>query len=231
MAINGFYVPNSVSSSYVANKRTETGALGYESTANEVGLQKQAALQELSKQYSSAVENAYNAYLAQNRSVMNSNMGQGYKEAYMQQQQEDMMAQMANMNATAANARLELGQQEANAQEQINKQFQEEVSYFDRTAKSAGDYLEYLKTLTGQDGTSTYLEPENFEKSVDDMYDIIFGAQPQGYLDAEGNKGMNYLQWVNKNLSTSSADNAWAQWLFGRGGYQEFVQSTKKIKN
>lgn len=228
MAISGFYVPNSISSSYVASKRNSEGTRGYEGMANEVGMQKQAALQDLGQQYASTIENAYASYLAANRGVAGSQMGQGYKEAYMQMNQENMMAQVANANATAANARLELGNQEAAAQEQIQKQFQEEVSYFDRTAKSAGEYLEYLKTLTGQDGASTYLAPENFEKSVDELYDVVFGAQPQGYLDAEGNKGLSYLQWVNSNLKDNSTDNAWAQWLFGRGGYQEFVAQTKR---
>lgn len=228
--MKGFYVPNSISSSYVANKRNEEGSLGYQSMANEVGLQRQAALQDLGQQYATTIENAYAAYLAGNRGIMGSQMGQGYKEAYIKMNQENMMAQVANANATAAEARAELATQEADVQEQIQKQFEEEVSYFDRTAKSADEYLQYLKTLTGQDGTTTYLDPENYEKSIDEMYDVVFGAQPQGYLDAEGNKGLSYLQWVNQNLGETSADNAWAQWLFGRGGYQEFVKSTKTIK-
>lgn len=228
--MKGFYVPNSISSSYVANKRNEEGSLAYQTMANEVGLQRQAALQDLGQQYASTIENAYAAYLAGQRGIAGSGMGQGYKEAYLQKQQQAMMQQVAETNATAANARQELANQEANVQEQIQKQFEEEVGYFDRTAKLAGDYLSYLKTLVGQDGASTYISPDDSEKSVDVMYDTIFGAQPQGYLDAEGNKGLSYLQWVNQNLGKSSADNAYAQWLFGRGGYQEFVNSTKTIK-
>ena len=228
--MKGFYVPNSISSSYIANKRNGEGSLAYQSMANEVGLQRQAALQDLSQQYASTIENAYAAYLAGQRGIAGSAMGQGYKDAYMQNQQQAMMQQVAETNATAAKARQELAAQEADVQEQIQKQFEEEVSYFDRTAQLAGDYLSYLKTLVGQDGASTYISPEDSEKSVDVMYDVIFGAQPQGYLDAEGNKGLSYLQWVNQNLGKSSADNAYAQWLFGRGGYQDFVKSTKTIK-
>ena len=41
--MNGFYVPGSISGSYVSNKRDENGSLVYESAASNVGMQAQAA--------------------------------------------------------------------------------------------------------------------------------------------------------------------------------------------
>ena len=137
--MKGFYVPNSISSSYIANKRNEEGSLAYQSMATEVGLQRQAALQDLSQQYASTIENAYAAYLAGQRGIAGSAMGQGYKEAYMQNQQQAMMQQVAETNATAAKARQELAAQEADVQEQIQKQFEEEYSDFVRTDHLAVD--------------------------------------------------------------------------------------------
>ena len=226
--MRGFYVPNSISSSYVANKRNEQGSLAYEALATKVGIEKQAALQDLSKQYASAIENAYASYLASQRSIAGSAMGQGYKEAYKAAQQQALIENIANTNMSAAQYRQELQASEEDAQQAIQEQFKAETANLDRVAKSASEYLDYLKTLTGQDGVSTYLTPEQSEQTIDQLYDVVFAAQPQGYLDAEGNKGLTYLQWVNNNLKDTEADNAWAQWLFGLGGYQDFINATKR---
>lgn len=228
--MKGFYVPNSISSSYVANKRNEQGSFQYDAAANAVGLEKQAALQTLGKNYATTIENAYSSYLSANRGVMGSNMGQGYKEAYLEAQQQELNAEIANANVNLANARAELNQQESEARAQIDKAFQQEVSNFDRVAKSMQDYLSYVKSLTSADGTSTYLPIEDYEKSVDDLYEVLFNAQPQGYLDAEGNMGQSFVQWVNSQLKDTSADTAWSQWLFGQGGYQEFLEAARRGK-
>lgn len=228
--MKGFYVPNSISSSYVANKRNDQGSFQYDAAANTVGLEKQSALQSLGKNYATTIENAYSSYLSANRGVMGSNMGQGYKEAYLEAQQEGLNAEVANANVNLANARAELNQQESEAREQIDKSFQQEVSNFDRVAKSMQDYLSYVKSLTSSDGASTYLAVEDYDKSVDELYDTLFNAQPQGYLDAEGNMGQSYVQWVNGQLKDNANDTSWSQWLFGQGGYQEFLQAARRGK-
>ena len=78
----GFYVPSSQSSSYVASKRNDEGSYEYTSQAQDIGLQRKAALPDLSEQYGDVVENAYASYLANQRTINASAMGQGYKDAY-----------------------------------------------------------------------------------------------------------------------------------------------------
>ena len=70
MATEGFFVPGSRTASYVKGKTNEYGASDYYSNVNELGIQKQAALQNLSDQYASTINNAYAAYLANQRNIM-----------------------------------------------------------------------------------------------------------------------------------------------------------------
>ena len=79
--------------------------------ASEIGLNKQAAIQTLNKQYSTTINNAYTNYLAANRGVQGSNMGQGYKEAYIQKSQENLVANVAESNLNAAKVRADLAGQ------------------------------------------------------------------------------------------------------------------------
>lgn len=219
--MRGFYVPDSVSSSYVANKRNESGGLMYEDASNQIGIEKQQAAQALEKNYAQTIDNAYSSYLAAGKNVLGSQMGQGYKEAYLQKQQELLQQGIAEANLNAANYRQQLNSQEADAQAQVMKAFQTEVGYFDRAAQSMNDYLGYVKSLTSQDGAQTYLGEEYADLGVDELYHVLFEAQPQGFVDVEGNAGMNFLDWTRSKLTTSSADEAYRQWLYGQGGYQE----------
>lgn len=219
--MKGFYVPASQSTQYVASKRNKEGALLYESTANDIGIAKQQAVQALEKNYAQTIENAYASHLAANQGILGSNMGQGYKEAYLEAQRQRLQQEIAETNLTAANARQELGLQEAQAQEQITKAFQTEVGNFDRAAQSMTDYLAYIKTLTSQDGANGYLTDEYKDLGIDELYHVLFNAQPQGFIDVEGNAGMNFLDWTRSKLTTSSSDEAYRQWFEGQGGYQE----------
>ena len=236
--MNGFYVPGSVSSSYVANKRNEEDALIYETAASQVGIQKQAAIQQLEKDYAQTIENAYASYLAANRGLQGSQMGQGYKELYKQIQQQQLQENLA-MTASEFNKQaVNIEQQEAQAQQQISAAFQKEVSYFDRLQQSMSDYFEYAKTLTDADGNS-YFDPYELNESVDSMYDILSKAQPVGSYDTEGNyigysdesgkMGMTYSQWIASQIGTSEEDTAWYQWFLG-GGLNEFLNAPKKTR-
>jgi hypothetical protein len=225
----GFFVPNSVSSNFVSNQRNVGGDYKYDTAINEVGLNQQAALQSLNKQYSTTINNAYTNYLAASRGVRGSNMGQGYKEAYIQLAQDNLMSEIAKTNLTAANARAQIGYEGSQQIGNISQQFETEVSNMDRAVKSMNDYLAYVKTLTGKDDASqTYLNKDQMNLSLDNLYEVLFNAQPQAYLDTEGNMGMSYIQWVQKNLKDTSADMAWSQWLFGQGGYNQFREATRK---
>lgn len=226
--MNGFYVPNSLSSSYVSNKRNEEGSLAYDSAANEIGIQKQAAVQQLEKNYATTIENAYASYLAANRGVDASNMGQGYKELYKTIQQQQLRENIANTNTSFNEAIASLNQQESEAQAQIQSQFQTEVAYFDRLRQSFSDYYNYVKTLTNKAG-ETYLNTDEMTQSVDSMYDILKNTMPQGYSDKEGNIGMSYEQWIKSQLGNTEEDTTWSQWLFSTG-LNEFMEAPKKMR-
>lgn len=225
----GFFVPNSVSSQYVSNKKTSEGAYQWDQANQEVGLGQQAAFQTINKQYANTINAAYSNYLAANHGIRGSTMGQEYKQAYTQLTQEQLAAQVAETNLTAGQLRQEVNQGAEGAKSQIEEMFQGEVANMDRTAKSASGYLEYLKSLTGSmDASKTYLSPDQASLSIDDMYDTVFQAQPQNYLDAEGNIGMSYIDWVNSQIKDTTVDKTWSQWLFGQGGFEQFKQATKK---
>lgn len=236
--MNGFYVPGSVSGSYVANKRDEEGGLLYESAANQVGIQKQAAIQQLEKNYAQTVENAYASYLAANRGVQGSQMGQGYKELYKQLQQQQLQQNIASTTGDFRQQVMNIEAQEASAQQQIQQQFQQEVSYFDRLQQSMSNYFDYVKSLTDTNGNG-YFDPYELNQSVDSMYDILSQAQPIGSFDAEGNQigyadqegkaGMTYSEWIAKQMGTSSEDQAWYQW-FVSGGFNEFMNAPKSTQ-
>lgn len=236
--MNGFYVPGSVSGSYVANKRDEEGTLLYEGAANEIGIQKQAAIQQLEKNYAATVENAYASYLAANRGVQGSQMGQGYKELYKQIQQQQLQQNIASTTSEFNKQVMNVEAQEESAKQQIQERFQQEVSYFDRLQQSLSNYFEYVKTLTDKDGNG-YFDPYELNQSVDSMYDILGTAQPIGQYDAEGNytgysdqdgkAGMTYSEWIANQMGTSDEDQAWYQWMIS-GGFNEFMNAPKSTR-
>ena len=236
--MNGFYVPGSVGGSYVANKRDEEGTLLYEGAANEIGIQKQAAIQQLEKNYAATVENAYASYLAANRGVQGSQMGQGYKELYKQIQQQQLQQNIASTTSEFNKQVMNVEAQEESAKQQIQERFQQEVSYFDRLQQSLSNYFEYVKTLTDKDGNG-YFDPYELNQSVDSMYDILGTAQPIGQYDSEGNyigysdqdgkAGMTYSEWIANQMGTSDEDQAWYQWMIG-GGFNEFMNAPKSTR-
>lgn len=228
--MNGFYVPGSVSSSYVANKRNEEGSLAYEAAETQVGIEKQAALQQLEKNYSSTIENAYASYLAANRGIEGSQMGQGYKELYKQLYQNQLASNIANANIQLNEQRVSLAEQEAAAKQNIENQFRTEVGYLDRVQQSFADYFEYAKGLTkSTDSNAYYLNEEQMKQNIDTMYDVLNEIDPVDYLDAEGNMGMRYADFVKSQLKTTEADQAWYEWWIS-GGLNEFMNAPKSVK-
>lgn len=236
--MNGFYVPDSVSSSYVANKRNEEGSLLYEQASSQVGIQKQAAIQQLEKNYASTIENAYASYLAANRGVQGSNMGQGYKELYNQLQKQQLAENIASAGSQFVQQAQSIEGQEAAAQQQIQQQFQQEVAYFDRVQKSFADYLTYVKSLTNAEGEG-YLDPYENKQTIDSMYNVLYEAEPLGsfdeagnqlgYFDESGKAGLRYEDWVRSQLKDTTEDTAFRQWMFS-GGLNEFLAAPKSTK-
>lgn len=224
--MKGFYIPGSRSGSYVASKRTEDGGYLYDTAGAELGMQRQAALQNLSENYATTVENAYASYLANQRGIQASQMGQGYKEAYEKSQREQLTKNIAESTLNAQRARAELEQQSSEARTSLEETYKTEVANLDKVATSFDDYLSYVKSLTSADDSgATYFTEEEASKSVDDLYEQLYTAQPQSLFDEEGNAGLPYLQWMKSKLSTDEKEAAWLQWLMYGGGLQDFMQS------
>ena len=200
----GFYVPDSLGQSYVANKKNDQGEYKYESMTDEALIQRQSAMQELNKQYSQTIDNAYASYLAANNNLNTAAMGQGYKELYKQMQQNELTSNIDQISAQAAQARAQI---DANTTEQlaaIQKAQSTEVSNFDRLARDFDSYLGYVRNLTKTDGENTtswlsdmtgYTEDEVKDLTVDQLYDILSQTGQDTYKDAQGNVGLSFLQW------------------------------------
>ena len=229
--MKGFYMPGSRSGSYVASKRTPEGSFQYDTAASELGKQKQLALQNLGETYASTIENAYASYLANQRGIQASAMGQGYKEAYTEEQQKQLAQNIAQANLTAASGRSELETQEQESRSLLEEQYKTGVANLDRVANSFDNYLTYIKSLTGTtDSNLKYLSDEDSTKSVDELYEKLYGAQPQSLIDEEGMAGLPYVEWMQKQLGKSEADATWSQWLLHEGGLQDFLTSVQARK-
>lgn len=225
----GFFIPSSVSEHYVARQRTQGGGYRWDEAVDNVSLGQQAAIQNLNKEYSNTINNAYTNYLAANRGIRGSGMGQGYKDAYVQQAQIDQQTQIAQANLNSANVRNQIN---ANANTQrlnIYEQYKAEAANMDRVSSTANMYLNYLKTLE-KDGTN-FLTPEQEGYNLDMMYDTIFddelSAKIKNFTDDKGDSAKGYVEWMEGNLKDTEADRAWAQW-FRAGGYQQFKDAKKR---
>lgn len=228
----GFFIPNSNNSAYVNTKKNIDGSYQYSQRVNEVGLGHQVALQSVSKQYNATIDKAYSNYLSANRGIRGSNMGQGYKEAYLQETQNQLESQIIDTNLNAANARTQLSNEAFKAIGDIRAQFETEVANMDRTENSLRGYYDYLKTLTNATNVEQgYLTPEQQQLPLEQLYESVLGAEPLSYIDEQGNKGLRYRDWLNNSLKDTTADRAWSEWLFNYGGFEQFKRSKKSNKS
>ncbi len=232
--MSGYYTPISSHDSYVLNKRDDDTEYTYDSASNAINLDKQAALQSLNNSYSTTISSAYSQYLIANQSVMGSSMGQGYKEAYLQAQQAALTSDISNLNVDVATARSEVESSASDSQTALSDAYDTEVSNLDRVTSSFASYKEYLSTLSviNDDGTvSSYLTDDQLNMDVEDLYDVLVGAQPQGYTDSSAASGKTYLEWVYSSLSDTTADQEWSDWLFKQGGYSDFLRATQFVSS
>lgn len=226
--MKGFYVPASRSSDYVAQKRDTEGSFAYDKAAIELGIQKQQALQGLQKSYESTIENAYASYLAGQQNIGASQMGQGFKEAYRQQQEQNLLSNIAQANQSTTSARAQIEQSESQARSALDTQFKTEVSNLDRVANMMNDYREYLASLYNPNDASQKFFLENEENlKTEELYQMLYGAQPVGLVDPEGQAGKSFARWTYYNVGTTEADQEWLQWLV-TGGYQDFYNAALK---
>ena len=227
--IKGFFVPGSMSGSYVASKRNEEGSYQYDAQAIGVGMQKQAALQDLEKSYETTISKAYNSYLANQQGIRSSQMGQGYKKLYEQAEEENLIAKHAEATMNVSQVKSQLLSQEQEAQANIQQQYQTEVANLDRVARSMQNYLSYVKSLEGGLDYLSKLSGITVtdETLAEDLYETLYSAQPQSLVSAEDSetKGLPFSQWLHTQLKETDEDIAFEQWLYS-GGWQDFQKST-----
>ena len=243
----GFYAPGSISGQYVASKRNEEGSYVYDKAAQDIGMQKQAALQNLSENYGNIVNNAYTSYLANQRGIGASQMGQGYKEAYIQQQQANLQQQIQEAGTSTAQARQELEQSAAAGQEAIYQQYLQQVNNLDRADQALKNYFNYLNSY-GYFNQDAFKErhPEYYDKydeqghlADDSMYREIYQdlleAQPQSWkinnqavTDEEGNLLQTFSDYAGSTAGTKQEDTDWLNWLRYQGGMQDYIKALAK---
>lgn len=240
MNITGYYVPNRVSNEYVASKRNEQGAYEYDTHLQDVGIETQAAIQSLNKDYSATINNAYSQYLNAKYNINNSNMMQGAKEAYIQKQREALQANVAQASLTAAETKQQLLQHAYEQQNAIGSVFQTEVNNMEQVGTMLSGYMEYLKGVTNKNGSyydaiisgkglSEYVKDNQIY--AEDIYDELYHAQPNlpdnTYTDEDGNVALGWTDWLNTQIKTDKQQ-SWYDWYMGQGGYEQFRDAYKK---
>lgn len=230
---SGFYVPGSLSSSYVQSKRNEQGSLEYDSKQNEIGITEQAAIQDLQSQYESTIENAYAAYVANQRNIAMSNMGQGYKEIYAGLAQQNMQSTIGEARTNLQSVRSEIEGQTDAMRQSLQQQFEGEVVNLDRVASSFEGYRQYLAGLTSKDPKNEegIFTKEESALGIDELYERLaneFSQRAKNYTDPDTElSGMSYAEWISNQYGSKDTDKDWYQW-FLTGGYQDFMRSVTK---
>ena len=231
--MEGFYVPGSYSSSYVNNKTNEEGLRYYDTQSIEIGKQTQAALQELNNNYEETINSAYANYLASQQSIGNSAMGQGYKEAYLEMAKEQLQSNILSSNQSLEQAQLQVQQQGQQVQAALQQQFATDTANLDRFVTSFGAYKDYLSAFTNAEGQS-YLTQEQQNLTVNDLYDVLIAAQPQGYTNEDNERALGFTEWLNSQYGPGSkgsqADRDWFNWAMFQGGYDDFKNALNKQK-
>lgn len=230
---SGFYIPSSNTQDYVYNLKNESGELKYESQAADIGMEKQAAIQDLNKTYSDAITSAYSSYLNSKRGIAASSLGENYKQAYYESQRQALQSQLSETAQSAAEARQEIEASATSATEQLAQAYQTEVGYMDKTQRQLQQYYDYLKGLKLSEdnelatkGTS-YLTDAQSNLSLQDAYGIIYSAQDVDKYETDtGAVGQSFLDWSYTNLGTSDQD--YYTWL-QQGGYQQYQAGTQEF--
>lgn len=221
-----YLIPGSMSSRYVSDTKN------YEKMSSELGVQRQAALQDLQKNYEQTIDNAYASYLSNQRILGNTNMLEGYKQQYQQAQEQQFAQNVAEANKNVSTARQELLQNTSAAQQQIQQAYNTEVANLDRVARSYQQYYDYVKGLTpgtelaAKEPNAAILTDEQLKLPVDDMYETLSSLQPRDYVDAKGNTALAYSEWLNQQMTESEEDQAFWQW-YNAGGASDFLREVK----
>lgn len=227
----GFYTLGSRSGSFVENKRDEAGALEYQGASNKIGIERQRALQDLSSSYEQTINNAYASYLAGQQAIANSNMGQGFKEQYLQMQRENTMSQIAQANQTSASVREEINAAANTAQEQVNALKAEETANLDRALTLMSEYRNYVNSLQDAKGKGMY-DKEQQGWDIKYLYSDLFNMDPKDYYEdsSKTTRGKSYAEWVHEQMTGTDDDNAFSNWLYYNQGLQNLGQMIEHSK-
>lgn len=227
----GFYTLGSRSGSFVENKRNEAGALEYQGASNEIGIERQRALQDLSSSYEQTINNAYASYLAGQQSIANSNMGTGFKNKYLEMQRENLVSQIAQANQTSATVREEINTAANAAQKQVNAIKAEETANLDRALTLMSDYRDYVNSLQDAKGRGMYDE-EQQGWDIKYLYNDLFNMDPKDYYEdsSKTTRGKSYAEWVHEQMTGTDSDNAFSNWLYYNQGLQNLGQMIERSK-
>ena len=239
---SGFYIPQNLAKGYVLNQTNQDGSYKYDVDADgniysgKTALQAQKAIQNLNQTYSDTINNAYSQYLNSKHNINMSSMGEGYKQAYIQRQEQAFKDAQVQASMNAAEARQTLGETLNKADLAVNQQYQQEVNYMNTVAANLDKYLTYVEGLrkANEDGTYNpdgegYLTDYQQGQTLESMYDILFNAQPVGYKTIDDKDGQNFLDWMRDQVKTPE-DQEWFNWL-STGGYEQFKQGALQTYN
>jgi hypothetical protein len=232
--ITSYYLPNKAANSFIASKRNETGEYAYDSALQDVGIESQAAIQSLNKTYSNVINDAYTNYLNSKRSIMSSNLGQGYKEAYIANQQEALQETTAQASLSAAETKQQILQQAYEQQNAIGASFQNEVINMEKVGDYLSKYMEDLKNVTNKNGSyydaiiaGKGLTDYKGEITAEDLYDELYNAKPKGYKYEDDKEALRWTDWLKTQIKTDKEQD-WYDWYMGAGGYEQFQDAYKK---
>ena len=234
--ITSYYLPNKIANSYVANKRNASGEYLYDAEIADVGMETQAAIQSLTKSYSSTINDAYTNYLNSKRSILNSNLTQGYKEAYLREQEQNLRANIEQAGLTAASTKQEILQSYKQQEAAIGEAFQADVVNMNKVGAQLENYMNYLKTV--KSGGTSYFDAivkgkglESVDASIgvkaEDIYDALYNAAPTGYKTEKSETALNWMDWLKTQITTDK-DQTWYDWYVGQGGYEQFQDAYQK---
>lgn len=228
-ATSGFYIPENLAKSFVLNQYKEDGTPKYniDSSGNiyspEDTMNAQKAIQSLNSSYSDTINNAYSQYLNSKRGIIASDMGEGFKQAYLQQQEQALQQSQIQASMNAAEARQTILGEVAEANAAVGKNYEQEVGNINTLAANVDRYRTYVSSLVNKDDSNiSFLSDYEKTLNTEYLYDILLNMQPSDYIDDKGVAGLSFIDWMKNQVSTDS-DQQWFNWLT-TGGYEQFKQ-------
>ena len=97
-----------------------------------------------------------------------------------------------------------------------------------------GDYLTYVKSLTGLSADKQTelkaLTEEQEKMSLDELYGTLYNLDPKNLVDEEGVQGKRYSDWIKGQIKGTDEDTDWYNWLMYEGGLQDYKAMLDKTE-